>query len=187
MTYRQYNATVRGWFERHHYHRDVVILDTETTGLGADAEIVEIALIDAYGGVLLNSLIRPSWFIPTAATAIHGITDDMVATAPTFEEVREQLTDILIHATAIAWNMAFDLRMLRQAAGPDPVGGGTAWCCAMQEYRLWWADFDPEKNDYRRISLADAAAQQGVAVDGQPHRALTDCHTTLAVLQAMAR
>lgn len=182
---RPYNATARNWlFDP---PGDVIILDTETTGLGADAEIVEIALIDVSGGVLLNSLVRPRLPIPAAVSAIHGITDDMVATAPTFEALRERIEDILLYANVIAWNVAFDLRMRRQATGSAAIARGTAWSCAMQEYRLWWADFDPEQNDYRRISLASAAAQQGVTIDGQPHRALTDCRTTLAVLQAMAR
>lgn len=36
---------------------DVVYLDTETTGLGPDAEIVDIAVVDQAGRVLLNSLV----------------------------------------------------------------------------------------------------------------------------------
>lgn len=41
-----------------------LILDTETTGLGDDAEIVEIAIIDQDKNVLLNSLVKPSKPIP---------------------------------------------------------------------------------------------------------------------------
>ncbi|MBK9092764.1 MAG: hypothetical protein IPM84_08295 [Anaerolineae bacterium] len=35
-------------------------LDTETTGLGAGAEIVEVCLLEADGSVLLTSLVRRS-------------------------------------------------------------------------------------------------------------------------------
>lgn len=185
-THRPYNATVLDWFERDRWRGDTVIIDTETTGLGADARIVEIAIIGIRGNVLLDSLVCPRRPIPDEVTAIHGITDVMVATAPTFEDLRDQITDILDGATVIAWNAAFDLRMLRQTGVIEPMDNGTAWGCAMQEYRLWWSSFDPKRNDYRRISLADAAAQQGVTITGQPHRALTDCSTTLAVLQAMS-
>lgn len=44
-----------------------VILDTETTGLGFDDEIVEISIIDCAGYVLLNTLVKPSKSIPEAA------------------------------------------------------------------------------------------------------------------------
>lgn len=46
---------------------NAVILDTETTGLGSDAEIVEIALIDATTlQTLYTSLVKPTSTIPAA-------------------------------------------------------------------------------------------------------------------------
>src|SRR5690606_37121994 len=39
---------------------NALILDTETTGLDADAEVVELAVIDCAGAVLLDTLVRPS-------------------------------------------------------------------------------------------------------------------------------
>jgi hypothetical protein len=38
-------------------HPLVLILDTETTGIGSDAEIIDIALVDKDGQVYLNSLV----------------------------------------------------------------------------------------------------------------------------------
>ena len=64
-----------------------IFLDTETTGLDPRAEIVEIALIDHDGAVLLESLVKPTRPIPQDATRIHRITDGMVADAPTAGEV----------------------------------------------------------------------------------------------------
>jgi hypothetical protein len=51
----------------------VVGLGTETTGIDGDAEVIEIAIIDIRGYVLLDTLIRPQGDIPAEATAIHGI------------------------------------------------------------------------------------------------------------------
>ena len=61
----------------------LVIFDTETTGLGSDAEIVEIACIDGGGDVLLTSMVRPAHPIPRDATNVHGTTDADVRDAPT--------------------------------------------------------------------------------------------------------
>ena len=62
---------------------NLAILDTETTGL-YDAEIVEIAVINRDGEPLLNTLIKPSIPIPAEVSAIHGITNEVVADAPSF-------------------------------------------------------------------------------------------------------
>jgi DNA polymerase III epsilon subunit-like protein len=58
------------------------ILDTETTGLEYNSRIVEIAVTTADGEVLLDTLVNPGEPIPADATAIHKITDEMVANAP---------------------------------------------------------------------------------------------------------
>jgi hypothetical protein len=42
----------------------VLILDTETTGLGADAEIIQLAMIDLGGNEIMNTLVRPKYAIP---------------------------------------------------------------------------------------------------------------------------
>jgi len=63
---------------------NALILDTETTGLDEHAEIVEIAVIDCTGAVLLDTLVRPAGPIPAEAVEIHGITNEMVVQIPFF-------------------------------------------------------------------------------------------------------
>ena len=48
--------------------RRPVYLDTETTGLDEQSEIVEISLIDSDGSVLLDTLVKPLERIPAGAT-----------------------------------------------------------------------------------------------------------------------
>ncbi|MGW0738273.1 3'-5' exonuclease [Streptomyces sp. NPDC002851] len=45
-----------------------VILDTETTGLDANARIVEISVITVHGDVLVDTLLDPDEPIPRDAT-----------------------------------------------------------------------------------------------------------------------
>ena len=76
---------------------NTVILDTETTGLGADARIVEISGICAVSGdVLFNQLVNPLCNIPEDAHAIHGITDSDVATMPTFDVVWNNIYELMM-------------------------------------------------------------------------------------------
>ena len=80
---------------------NALILDTETTGLDDDAEVVELAVIDCAGTVLLDTLVRPSGPVPAEAAAIHGITDAMLADAPTWSEIHARFCDLHRHLRAM--------------------------------------------------------------------------------------
>ena len=60
---------------------DVLILDSETTRLGENGEIVEIAIIDTTGEPVLDRLVLPVGRIAAGAARVHGITRDMLRAA----------------------------------------------------------------------------------------------------------
>lgn len=94
----------------------LAVLDVETTGLqarGAD-RIVEVAVVR--GGpqgdpAVWSSLVHPGRSM--GATHIHGITEAMVAEAPTFGDVLDPLERTLSGALFVAHNASFDLSFLR--------------------------------------------------------------------------
>lgn len=165
-----------------------VILDTETTGLGADAEIVEISVIAADGTVLLNTLVKPPVAIPAAATAIHGITDEMVADAPSWMEILPTVIDLTSKGW-VAYNASFDFRMLQQAGGRLAKDSEDIRYpeCVMQLYAEHNGEWDPRRRKYKWKRLVEAAKSLDVDVgEGVAHRALYDCRMTLGVIQAIA-
>jgi DNA polymerase III epsilon subunit-like protein len=167
-----------------------LILDTETTGLGEDAEIVEVTIIDTAGRVLLNTLVKPRSVIPASATAIHGITNEMVKTAPSWPHVCRSLYDIISGRKVVIYNSDFDTRILDQT---NDNWGITihfkierpTFECAMLAYAEFYGQ-NSERGGYKWQKLTAAAEQQGVIIEGTPHRALSDCLTTLGVIKAMA-
>lgn len=166
-----------------------LILDTETTGLGNDAEIIEISIIDCSGKVLLNTLVKPRNSIPAEATAIHGITNEMVAAAPTWRDIHWQLMALIHTKTLVIYNIDFDVRLILQTAGINGCGFGFLELnaeCAMRNYAEYYGQRDEKRNKFKWQNLSNAAKQQGVVIDGTPHRALSDCKTTLGVIRAMA-
>lgn len=155
----------------------LVILDTETTGLDGEAEIVEIAIIDRTGSVILNQRIRPHAPIPAAASAIHGIIDADVEKCPTFDQVLPEITRVLEGKTVCIYNAAYDIRLIMQsmvAAGAHdpPLYMAT---CAMELYATWTGDWNDYHQSYKwqRLPAGD-------------HSALGDCKATLEVLKRMA-
>ena len=179
----------RAWLEA-----NALILDTETTGLGDDAEVVELALVDCAGAVLLDTLVRPSGPVPAEAAAIHGITDAMLAEAPTWSAIHARFCDLVEGRQVVIYSREFDTRVISQTARryglPAPQGFDLVLDpgrihCAMQAYARFHGEWNAEKGQYRWQKLSAAAAQQGVTVTNA-HRALGDCLMTLGVVRAMA-
>ncbi|MFJ2900325.1 exonuclease domain-containing protein [Streptomyces sp. NPDC087218] len=98
------------------------ILDTETTGLDYDSRIVEIAVTTAAGTVLLDTLVNPGAPIPAEAAAIHGITDVMVADAPSTDQHPTNVT------TPLARLCGVGQEVLGRALRPRCPG----WCLACE-------------------------------------------------------
>ncbi len=170
---------------------ETVILDTETTGL-YDAEIVELSIIDTAGNVLLDTLVRPTRPIPAEATEIHGITDEMVANAPTWAEVYPQYQALVAGKTIAAYNAEFDAGMVDKSCRAHgieqpstkalrPAGN---WSCAMRLYSRWVGE-TRDDGQFRWHKLTAAAAACGVQETGA-HRALADARMTLGVLQYLS-
>ena len=60
-----------------------MFLDTESTGLGSEDEIIDIAVVDIHGKVLVNTLVDTERdAIPKAAFDVHHIDKSMLADAP---------------------------------------------------------------------------------------------------------
>lgn len=173
---------------------NALILDTGTTGLGDDAEVVELAVIDCAGTVLLDTLVRPNGPVPAEAAAIHGITDAMLADVPTWSEIHERFCGLVEGRQVVIYSREFDARVISQTArrcglqAPrcfDLVHDPGSVHCAMQAYAEFHGEWSAEKGRYRWQKLSTAAQQQGVTVENA-HRALGDCLMTLGVLRAMA-
>ena len=88
------------------------IVDIETTGGHASAfGITEIAVFIHDGNRIIKhfeTLINPQQNIPSYITALTGINNAMVASAPVFEEIAPTLFDILKDQIFVAHNVNFD-------------------------------------------------------------------------------
>ncbi len=88
------------------------IVDIETTGGYAAANGITEISIHVFDGTTViekfETLINPGQPIPYYITAMTGISDKMVATAPAFETVAEKIYTILQDKVFIAHNVNFD-------------------------------------------------------------------------------
>lgn len=164
------------------------ILDTETTGLH-DGEICQIAIIDQHSKVWFNNLVRTKDPIPADATAIHGITDDMVKDAPTWEILSPVLENFLRSRLVVVYNATYDRKMMHKSAERWAMPKvewkeQTTFICAMEAFAEFYGDWNNYHKSYRWQRLAHAARYCGYDVKNS-HDALADCQMTLAVVQYM--
>src|SRR5690606_10674237 len=93
------------------------IIDVETTGGGiAGNRITEICIALIKEGQVIekfSTLINPQRQIPRYITALTGIDDQMVSTAPYFDEVAEKIDEMTRGAIFVAHNVNFDYNVLR--------------------------------------------------------------------------
>ncbi len=98
------------------YNRKVVFLDLETTGASAGQDrITEVGLIEVDGGYFVrewSTLVNPGIPIPPLIQSLTGINDSMVATAPHFEDIAEELYEAIDGRMLIAHNARFDYGFL---------------------------------------------------------------------------
>lgn len=97
-----------------------VALDTETTSLDiANARVVEIGAVALLDGTLAHNLtfqthVNPGTAIPRTSTAIHGITDAAVVSAPAFAEAYRSFVDFAGGHLLLGYALGFDLAILRR-------------------------------------------------------------------------
>ncbi|MBN1587529.1 MAG: 3'-5' exonuclease [Candidatus Omnitrophica bacterium] len=93
-----------------------VILDLETTGLGADrCRVIEIGMVEVRGSKVTDTyttLIDPGCPIPSFITGITGIRSEMLRGAPRFEQVAAPVGEFLDRGLMVAHNAPFDFRFI---------------------------------------------------------------------------
>lgn len=166
-----------------------VFLDTETTGTDRSSEIIEFCIINHDGQLLFDSLVKPSVSIPFQAMQIHGITNEMVKTAPPWYRIWPEIESMLIGRAVGIYNAEFDLRMIQQTHARyrmpwRPAQLGSSFCI-MKLYAQFYGDWDAMRGSYRWHSL-DAAGRQMRIPLRNTHRALDDALLAREVLHAIA-
>lgn len=161
----------------------ILVVDTETTGWNPSEghALVEVAIVvvtNAVFGESWSSLVRPGRAIPADASAVHGITNAMVADAPLPAPVAAELRRRCGDSPLVFHNAPFDLpfliALLRQAGQPpllNPIIDTLGLARGLGESG--------------GNSLGALAARFGLPRETQ-HRALGDARTTARLFLALS-
>ncbi|MFQ3251571.1 MAG: DNA polymerase-3 subunit epsilon [Glaciecola sp.] len=94
------------------------VIDIETTGGRAQHHrITEVGIVKMVGGVVVaewQSLVNPQRRIPQNITSLTGIDNDMVADAPLFAEVADDIDEFTQGCVFVAHNVNFDYGFIKE-------------------------------------------------------------------------
>jgi DNA polymerase-3 subunit epsilon len=138
--------------------------------MGAKDRIVEIAIVDDEGDVLLETLVNPQIPISPGARNIHGISAADVRYAPTLEGISDLITASVREKIVVIYNAEFDLRFIPL----EIISKMKAVFCCMKAYAELKGQWNPRFGNYRWFSLDAALRQIGSKRSGSSHRALSD-------------
>lgn len=161
-----------------------VVVDCETTGIlrkDPNTEIVQLSITNTKGRSLFSMLLKPSQPMSEELVNIHGISNEMVRDCPTFPQVARMISFVLEGKHVVAYNADFDISLLihmfKKYEVPVPKFSGAS--CCMDRYSEWVGEWNKSKQGIRWQKLPNLS---GMAA----HDALSDCVSTLKVIEMMA-
>jgi len=163
------------------FDQPIVMLDFETTGLSTAAgdRITEVAALRIVDGVVAEryvSLINCGVRIPSFVSALTGISQRMVDSAPSVTQVLPQLLDFIGDDVLAAHNASFDARFLlaeSQRQGLLPRHRGLI--CSLKLARRML----PGQTSYK---LGGLARTLNISYRGSAHRAEADAEVSTRLL-----
>lgn len=157
---------------------DWLIVDSETTGLSPTDVVIELAVMDQHGVLLMDSRVAlpKGKRIAQGAKDLHGLTRDELRDAPPWREVRDRFLKLTAGKRLLSYNAPFREAMLDQtdrAHGFEPVEHH--WLDLQSSY----SEFLNEPDDYGRRPRLQA-------LPGKSHRSSEDCAAVLRLAKRIA-
>lgn len=157
-------------------NEDLLIIDTETTGLRSDAEVVEIGIVNYLGEPVYHEYFKPTKTMGSDVISVHKITNEFLADKPSYnQDAHDKLMDLIEGKSVWAYNGPFDSRLLFQTCKFHGVETPRKWYfnCAMQRFNQLY------NSQGKWMSLVNACKHLSIDIsDLAAHSAINDCIIT---------
>ncbi len=171
--------------------RRILFFDTETTGLGPGADLVEICWMIYDGrqrGKVEHHLVAPDgWVIPAAATRIHGIAHDRAVREgrPLRQVLQSFFDDVQRCHVIVAHNLQFDRRIVHSVARARlDLDAGEFWRHPITEFCTYQ---NARMQDRRRGIQAAPSYKLGFLYHDAFGHELANAHSADADVDALQR
>lgn len=168
---------------RYFYTAMYAVVDIETTGgYPANNDITELAIVFHDGQTVTgqySTLIRPRRAIPRYIQALTGITPEMVAEAPDFEELAPRIAELLKDRIFIAHHVNFDYTFIKHHLAAAGIEWNAQRLCTVRLSRKVF----PGLPSY---SLGNLCRHFGIPIVNR-HRAGGDAEATAVLFEHLLR
>jgi DNA polymerase-3 subunit epsilon len=158
---------------------EFAIVDIETTGGHAAGHGITEVSIHIHDGIRTvrryDSLINPGCDIPYFITGLTGITNEMVADAPSFSEVAGDIFELLQGRVFVAHSVNFDYSFIKHALADCGYELDCKKLCTVRLSRKLLPGFPS-------YSLGNLCTRLGIQIHGR-HRAGGDAAATVKLLE----
>lgn len=159
----------------------IIVLDFETTGLSPQQgdRAIEIGAVKLHQGEVVDrfqSLMNPGFRVSSFIEGYTGITNNMLATAPSCAEVMDEFADFIQGSNLLAHNASFDQRFLDGELQLINRNYDGKFACSLLVSRRLHQESSSHK-------LGDLVKYHQIANDGVFHRALADAEMTAHLWQ----
>ncbi|MCX8209628.1 MAG: exonuclease domain-containing protein [Lewinella sp.] len=159
--------------------KEYAIIDVETTGGKASrCRVTEIGIVVFDGEKVIETyetLINPETWIPAGIVELTGITQEMVKTAPKFQEVAKRIIELTEGRIFVAHNSRFDYDFIKEEFRRLGYTYTRKQLCTVRLTRKTY----PGLKSY---SLGNLVKHFGIQLDNH-HRALADATATTELLK----
>lgn len=154
---------------------NVLVVDTETTGLHPSDEVISYGICTASGEEIANQLVRPTHHTAwPQAEKINHISWDDVKHQPRLSELEEQLASLWADcALLVGYNIGFDQRLLQQSGANLPEIEAFD---LMDAFARLHCQYNRHRQAYRWLRLTDVATIYGYHYEA--HDSLNDARAT---------
>lgn len=158
-------------------------MDIETNGLSyVRGRVIEVAAIRVEGGQVVrefNQLIDPETELPEFITGLTGIRSSDLRGAPTFNQIADELYEVMDGAVFVAHNVRFDYSFLKQEFKRLGRNFSPRQLCTMRLSRALY----PQHKSHKLASLIE---RHGFTFESR-HRAYDDAAVLWQFLQLVHR
>ena len=158
-----------------------VVVDIETTGLCFDAdEIIEIGAVKILNNEIIDkfsSLVKPKRLVPTNIINLTGITNEMLKSAPSIEQILPSFMEFLNDGIFVAHNAEFDSGFIRREASKHGFSFDNKILDTLALARIVFYKLKNHR-------LNTLAKELNIKM-GSHHRAVDDANTDALILQEL--